>query len=43
MNVILSIKLEYCKKIENGDKKYEFRKKIFRKRNNTVAKVYIPE
>ncbi len=31
MNVILSIKPKYVKKILNGTKKYEFRKNIFRK------------
>lgn len=31
MNVILSIKPKYIKKILNGTKKYEFRKNIFRK------------
>lgn len=34
MNVILSIKPEYCKKIKNGDKRYEFRKKIFKNKDS---------
>jgi predicted transcriptional regulator len=33
MNVILSIKPEYCEKIKNGSKKYEFRKKFFEHQN----------
>jgi len=34
MNVILSIKPKYCEEIKNGNKRYEFRKKIFREKDN---------
>lgn len=40
MNVILSIKQEYCDKIQNGTKKYEFRRTIF-KQKNMINKVYM--
>lgn len=40
MNVLLSVKPKYAKEILNGNKKYEFRKVIFRHRNN-LDKVYI--
>jgi len=40
MNVILSIKPEYCEKIRTGDKRYEFRKVVFNKREN-IDKVFI--
>lgn len=40
MNVILSIKPEYCEKIKNGEKKFEFRKRIF-KRHEDIESVYI--
>ena len=40
MNVILSIKPEYCENIKNGKKKYEFRKRIF-KQPDKVDVVYI--
>jgi len=40
MIVILSIKPEYCKEIKNGNKKYEFRKRIFRYRE-TVDFVFM--
>lgn len=39
MNVILSIKPEYCKKIQSGLKKYEFRKTIFKQKK--INKVYM--
>jgi len=38
MNVLISIKPKYVKKIISGEKKYEYRKKIFKK---DVEKVYI--
>ena len=38
MDVILSIKPRYVKEIEKGNKKYEFRKSIFKKK---VKWVYI--
>jgi len=40
MNVILSIKPEFCEKIINGEKKYEFRKVIFKNTEN-IEKVFI--
>ena len=40
MNVILSIRPEYCEEIKNGNKKYEFRKRIFRYRE-TVDFVFM--
>jgi type I restriction enzyme S subunit len=40
MNVLLSIKPKYVNEIVNGNKRYEFRKSVFRKRGN-VGKVYI--
>lgn len=40
MNVLLSIKPKYVKEIMNGNKKYEFRKSIFRCRED-VELVYI--
>lgn len=40
MNVLLSIKPKYVNEIANGNKRYEFRKSVFRKRGN-VGKVYI--
>lgn len=40
MKVLLSIKPRYVEEIINGNKKYEFRKKVF-KRKNEVNKVYI--
>ena len=40
MNVILSIKPEYCEKIRIGDKRYEFRKVVFNNREN-IDKVFI--
>lgn len=39
MNVLLSIKPKYANTILNGEKKYEFRKVIFKKKN--VERVYI--
>lgn len=39
MNVLLSIKPKYANAILNGEKEYEFRKVIFRKRG--IEKVYI--
>ena len=38
MNILLSVKPEYVKKIIDGEKKYEFRKTIFKKE---VSKIYI--
>ena len=40
MNVILSIKPHYVKEIVSGNKRYEFRKRIFKQ---SVVKVYIYE
>jgi len=39
MNVLLSVKPKYAEKILEGDKKYEFRRAIFKKPN--IEKVYI--
>lgn len=39
MNVLLSIKPEYAEKILHGEKKYEFRRTIFK--SNSVSKVII--
>ena len=38
MSVLLSIKPKYCERIKEGNKKYEFRKVIFKKE---ISKVYI--
>jgi len=40
MKIILSIKPKYVKKIIDGNKKYEFRKSLFRNRKD-IKKVYI--
>ena len=40
MNVLLSIKPEYVAKIVNGEKKYEFRKRIFKRRDVEQIFVY---
>jgi predicted transcriptional regulator len=40
MEVILSIKPKYAKRIFNGTKKYEFRKRIFKKPNVDTIIVY---
>lgn len=40
MKVLLSIKPKYVNEIVKGNKKYEFRKKVF-KRNNEIKEVYI--
>lgn len=39
MSVLLAIKPKYVREIENGSKKYEFRKVIFK--NTDITKVYI--
>jgi predicted transcriptional regulator len=39
MDVLLSIKPEYVKKITQGEKKYEFRKKIFK--SSTISRIFI--
>jgi type I restriction enzyme S subunit len=39
MNVILSIRPKYVESILNGEKQYEFRRSIFKKRN--IERVYI--
>ncbi len=39
MNVLLSVKPKYAEKIVEGEKKYEFRRSIFKKQN--IEKVYI--
>jgi len=39
MDVLLSIKPEYVKKITRGEKKYEFRKRIFK--SSDVGRIYI--
>jgi predicted transcriptional regulator len=39
MKVLLSIKPEFAEKIFSGDKKYEFRKVIFK--NQNVKKIYV--
>ena len=40
MNVLLSIKPKYVEKIVNGEKQYEFRKKIFKNKNVRKAFIY---
>jgi predicted transcriptional regulator len=40
MNVLLSIKPKYVDLIKSGSKKYEFRRKIFRKSNNCQVFIY---
>ncbi len=40
MNVLLSIKPKYVNEIINGNKRYEFRKVIFRNRNVTTVYIY---
>ncbi len=40
MDVILSIKPKYTKKIIKGKKKYEFRRKIFKNQNVRYAIIY---
>lgn len=40
MNVLLSIRPKYVTEIVNGNKRYEFRKSVFKQRDN-VDKVYI--
>lgn len=40
MNVLLSIKPKYVEKIVNGEKQYEFRKRIFRNKNVIKAFIY---
>ena len=40
MNVLLSIKPKYVEKIVNGEKQYEFRKRIFRDKNVIKAFIY---
>jgi len=37
MNAILSIKPRYCEEITKGTKKYEFRKRVFRRENRVGA------
>ncbi|OGJ49064.1 hypothetical protein A2335_01790 [Candidatus Peregrinibacteria bacterium RIFOXYB2_FULL_32_7] len=39
MNVLLSIRPKYCEALLSGEKKYEFRRTIFK--NNDVKKVYL--
>jgi type I restriction enzyme S subunit len=39
MNVLLSVKPKYAEKILDGEKKYEFRRAIFKKQD--IEKVYI--
>jgi len=39
MNVLMSIKPKYAEKILDGEKKYEFRRSIFRR--NNINKIYI--
>lgn len=40
MKVLLSIKPEYAEKIMSGEKKYEFRRKIFRRDGITAIVIY---
>lgn len=40
MKVLLSIKPEYADKIFNGEKKFEFRRSLFRNNNVTTVVVY---
>ena len=40
MNVLLSIKPKYVEKIVNGEKQYEFRKRIFSNKNVRKAFIY---
>ena len=39
MNVILSIKPQFCKLIFDGVKRYEYRKRVFKR--NDIDKVYV--
>ena len=42
MNVLLSIKPKFVEEIKNGNKKYEFRKSLFSKKNlDKIEKVFI--
>lgn len=42
MNVLLSVKPKYVEEIRNGNKKYEFRKSIFSKKNiGKIEKIFI--
>ena len=42
MNVLLSIKPKYVEEIRKGNKKYEFRKSLFSKKNiDKIEKIYI--
>jgi predicted transcriptional regulator len=40
MNVLLSIKPEYAELIKSGLKKYEFRRKIFKKAGHSKVFIY---
>ena len=40
MNVLLSIKPKYANQILNGNKRYEFRKSVFKNRNLDVVYIY---
>ena len=40
MNVLLSVKPEYAAKIMNGEKEFEFRKRIFRRKDVELIYVY---
>lgn len=40
MNVLLSIKPKYANQIVNGDKKYEFRKSVFKIRDLEMVYIY---
>lgn len=41
MKILLSIKPEYAEKIFNGEKKYEYRKKIFKRKDVKSIIVYV--
>lgn len=41
MKVLLSIKPEYAKKIFNGEKKYEYRRKLFKRTDINTVVVYV--
>jgi type I restriction enzyme S subunit len=40
MNVLLSIKPEYAARIVEGEKKYEFRKRVFRRKDIELVYIY---
>ncbi|HEY5563719.1 MAG TPA: ASCH domain-containing protein [Clostridiaceae bacterium] len=41
MKVLLSIKPEYAQKIFNGEKKYEYRRRLFKRKDINAVVVYV--